>query len=79
MTLWRLALVGSWPSAPSRRHWWRDYVVDAWRSAMQAWELEAEKASNGWATELSEFRAANPQPRLRDFMLHLSSGKGVTT
>lgn len=75
VTSWRLALVGSWPSAPARSHWWRDYVTDAWRSAMDAWERQAEAASNGWATELREWEATHPRPQLREFMRHLSAGR----
>lgn len=53
---------------------WVQTVTDAWRSAMQAWELEAEAAAVGYATELAEFEAANPRPRLKDFMMHMSHG-----
>lgn len=74
VTLWRLALVGSWPSAPSRRNWWRDYVTDAFRTAAHTWWLEAEAFSGGNATELAEFRRLRPPPNLRHFMVHLSSG-----
>lgn len=72
---WRIALAGSWPSAPAGGHWWRDTVTDAWRCAMQAWEKDAEAASNGWTTELREWTTDHPKPRLRDFMLHLSAGR----
>lgn len=75
VTLWRVALAGSWPSAPARRHWWRDYVTDAYRTARHAWELSLEAAANGWATERAEFIATNPPPTLGQFMVHLSAGK----
>lgn len=75
VTGWRIALVGSWPSAPAGGHWWRDTVVDAWRCATAAWERDAEAASNGWATELAEFQATHPRPQLAQFMVHLSAGK----
>lgn len=76
VTAWRLALAGSWPSAPSRRHWWRDYVTDAFRTASQAWFLEAEAFSCGNAAELAEFRALKPPPNLRDFLVHLGNRRG---
>jgi hypothetical protein len=72
---WRVALTNSWPSAPAGGHWWRDTVTDAFRCATAAWELAAEAASNGWATELADFTAAHPRPQLRDFMVHLSAGR----
>ena len=56
------------------RNRWRDAVTDAWSCADHAWWLEAEAASNGWATELAEYRAAHPRPNLGDFMRHLSYG-----
>lgn len=70
---WMIALAPR-PREPQRRHWWRDLVTDAWFAADQAWQLEAEAASVGYATELAEFAALKPRPRLRDFMVHLSTG-----
>lgn len=73
VTAWRSALAGSWPSAPLLgRHWWREYVTDAYRGARDAWALELEAASNGWATEAAEFTEAHPPPTLRAFMVGLS-------
>ena len=56
-------------------HRWRETVTDAWRSATQAWELQAEAESYGYKTELAEFAAANPRPQLKHFMIHLSHGQ----
>lgn len=42
---------------------------------MHAWWLQAEEASNGWATELADFKAQHPPPRFRDFLVHLSTGQ----
>lgn len=54
------------------RNRWRDYITDHWRCADHAWWLEAEAASNGWKTELAEFRASKPRPNLGDFMVALA-------
>lgn len=71
---WMIALA---PRPPTRigRHWWRELVTTHWRSAYHQWHRDAEAASNGWATELDEFRAENPVPRLSQFMAGLSSGR----
>lgn len=77
MVTWTIA-VAQWHSRhpkPSRRHWWRDLVTEAWRSALEAWEREAEQVAIGYATELAEFTAANPKPQLRHFMEHLATGR----
>lgn len=74
VTAWRIALAPRPRTAARRRHWWRDVVTDAWRCAMHAWELEAERVALGYATELAEYAEQHPRPRLKDFMVHLSSG-----
>lgn len=75
VTAWRLALVGSWPSAPLKgRHWWREYVTDAYRSARHAWWLQLEAATSQWPTEVAEYVAANPPPTFGQFLVGLSSG-----
>ena len=56
------------------KHWWRDLVTETYRAARDQWLLDAEAASVGYATELAEFRAAHPAPRLSDFMVALSCG-----
>lgn len=71
---WRIALAPRPRFSTGGRHWWREFVVDAFRAADHAWYLEAEAASVGYATELAEFAAEKPRPRLRDFMVHLSTG-----
>lgn len=40
-------------------------------AAAHAWWLEAEAQSNGWATELEEFRASHPRPQLKTFLVGL--------
>lgn len=71
---WRIALAPRPRYTTNGRHWWRDYVTDVHRSALAAWELAAEAASNGWKTELREFEAQYPRPRFRDALEHLASG-----
>lgn len=71
---WRIALAPRPRFSTGGRHWWRDYLTAAFSSATAAWELAAEAASNGWATELRDFEANHPRPRLRDFMVQLGSG-----
>lgn len=75
VTAWRLALAPRPRVAPTGRHWWREYVVDAWRSADHAWWLRREAEAIGYATEMREFAELNPRPQLRDFMRHLSAGR----
>lgn len=72
---WMVCLAPRPRAEPTGRHWWREYVVDAWRSAYQAWWLQREAVAIGYATEMAEFEAANPCPNLRDFMTHLSAGR----
>lgn len=71
---WMIALAPR-PAGEPRRHWWRELVTDAWRSADHAWWLEREAVAVGYQTEMREFAEDNPRPRLRDFMTHLSSGR----
>lgn len=70
---WMVALAPR-PREPQRRHWWRDLVTDAWHSANHAWEQEREAVAIGYPTEMAEFAQHKPRPRLRDFMVHLSTG-----
>lgn len=55
-------------------HWWREMVTEAWRCADQAWQLHREAVAIGYPTEMREFEAQHPRPRLGDFMVHLSTG-----
>lgn len=71
---WMIALAPR-PRYRVGRHWWRELVTSTWRAAHDQWHADAEAASNGWATELAEFRALNPIPKLSDFMAGLSSGR----
>lgn len=58
-----------------RPHWWRELVTDAWRCADEAWQLQREEVAIGYRTEMAEFQAEIPRPRLGDFMSHLSLGE----
>lgn len=53
------------------RNWWREWIMDHLTSARASWDLQAEAASNGWATELEEFRELHPQPQLKVFLVGL--------
>lgn len=53
------------------RNWWREFIMGHLTAARQAWDLEAEAQSNGWATELAEFRQLHPMPQLRVFLVAL--------
>lgn len=75
VTTWRIALAPRPRPPKTGRHWWRDYVVDAWRSAHHAWWLDAERVAMGYKTELAEYREQHPEPNLKDFMVHLSTGQ----
>ncbi len=72
---WRIATAPRPRFSTNGRHWWRDTICDAFAAATHEWELRAEAASNGWKTELREFEEKNPRPNLKDFMVHLSSGR----
>lgn len=74
MTTWRIALAPRPRYSTNGRHWWREYVTDAFRTAQHAWELDAERVAIGYATELAEYTEQHPRPRLKDFLTHLSSG-----
>lgn len=53
------------------RNWWREFIMDHLNGAAHAWELNAEAASNGWATELDEYRQLHPRPQLKTFLVGL--------
>lgn len=72
---WMQALAPRPRPEPIGRHWWREFVVDAWRSAVQAWEADREAVAIGYATEMAEYERAHPRPRLADFMQQLSGGR----
>lgn len=58
---------------------WREYVTDAWRCAYHAWWLGMEAVAIGYATEERDYRATNPPPMLRDFMVGLAASWNGTT
>lgn len=53
------------------RNAWREYVMDAYYAAAQAWEIECERVAIGYRTEIAEFAAANPRPTLKAFLIGL--------
>ena len=59
------------------RNRWREAVTDTWRCADHAWWLAREAACNGWSTEEAEWTADHPRPRLGDFMVAMSYGRGA--
>lgn len=59
----------------TRRNPWVDTVTQAWRAANDAWEAEREAVAIGYATEMAEFAALKPRPRLKDFMVHMAHDK----
>lgn len=71
---WRIALAPRPRFSTNGRHWWRELVTAAWRSADHAWWLSREAIALGYRTEQLEHDAEHPRPRLGDFMRHLSSG-----
>lgn len=50
---------------------WREYVMGVYGPARHAWELRAEEASCGYATEYDEFRAEHPGPTLKATLVGL--------
>jgi hypothetical protein len=52
-------------------NWWREFIMGHLTAASQVWWLEAETASNGWATELAEFHSLHPKPQLKVFLVGL--------
>lgn len=72
---WRIALAPRPRFSTNGRHWWRDMLVDAFQAADHAWWLRREAEAIGYATEMKEFEAEHPRPRLKDFMVQLSNGK----
>lgn len=57
-----------------RVHTWRNDVSEAWLLATHAWLLERERVAVGYATEMADFEANHPRPRLADFMSAMSPG-----
>jgi hypothetical protein len=60
------------------RNWWREYVTDLLYSADEAWFLQAEAVTIGYATELAEYRETHPRPQLRDFLVQLAGSAPLT-
>lgn len=72
---WRIALAPRPRFNTGGRHWWRDLVTDAWRSADHAWWLHREAVALGYETEMREYAEQYPRPRLKDFLTQLSQGQ----
>lgn len=60
------------PPVRRKANRWVEAITEAWRAAHDAWEAKAEEVAVGYAVELAEFRQTHPEPRLKDFMVHLS-------
>lgn len=43
---WMIALAPRHRPQPTGRHWWREYVTDAYREAREAWEFRFETEAN---------------------------------
>jgi hypothetical protein len=56
-------------------HVWRETLMANWQAADDAWHAAREAACNGWSTEMAEWTADHPRPRLGDFMVALSYGE----
>ena len=63
------------PARPRTWNAWVREVSEAYTSAAQAWYLEAEAASCGYATELREYAETHPRPRYRDFLESMAGGQ----
>lgn len=50
-------------------NWWRELNCDLLFNATAAWERDCEATALGYATEIAEYRAANPRPNLKAFLL----------
>lgn len=70
---WMIALSPRPAEAP-KRHWWRELVTEAWWCADVAWQSHREAVALGYTTKMREFAQAHPRPKLRDFMVELSTG-----
>lgn len=44
-------------------------LVAEYRLYVEAWELQAEAAANGWATEYEEYAAAHPRPTFKEWLI----------
>jgi len=54
-----------------RRNWWIEMVYQTWRDANDAW-LAARESGAFMQWEDDEYRAAYPEPRLKDFLIEMS-------
>lgn len=54
------------------RNLWREYVMDTYYPARQAWELQMEEVAIGYETEEIEFKQLYPGPTLKKTLLGLA-------
>lgn len=50
-------------------NWWREYNCDLLLDATLDWERRRDEVCVGYETEEREYRAANPVPNLKAFLL----------
>jgi hypothetical protein len=60
------------------RNWWREYIVDLWFCADQAWWRECEQVAVGYETETQEFTLTHPRPTLKIFMMGMAGSTNYT-
>jgi hypothetical protein len=63
--------VGELVKGRTPRNWWRELVSETWSDANAVWEQEAEAATLGYATEMSEWLETHPRPTLKSVMVGL--------
>lgn len=54
------------------RNLWREYVLDVYYPARQAWELQREEVCVGYDTEEREWASGNPGPTLKRTLIGLA-------
>jgi hypothetical protein len=57
---------------PYARNDWHTYLMEVYSAAAQAWWERCEAATSLYETEVAEFKATNPPPLLRDFMVQMA-------
>ena len=53
-------------------NWWRNFIVESWLCAHHMWWIARENIALGYKTEERDFEERNPQPTLKQFMIHLA-------
>lgn len=57
---------------PRGGNWYHADLMESYYLAREAWEAEAEAVTLGYDTEMAEYKATNPPPRFRDWLIHNS-------